>query len=130
MLTITCTTFNINLLCEKFYAYQLGKQSYFKVALIFFHSIQEGCFVLVGVVSLVTVCSSWDLSSLARDWTRATTVKAWHPKHYTTPEFSQEIIKWLHMITHDSQAALPSRTLHGTIIQVIYILHRMCQQSY
>ena len=28
--------FNINLLCEKFYAYQLGKQSYFKVALTFF----------------------------------------------------------------------------------------------
>ena len=34
MLTITCTNFNINLLCEKFYAYQLGKQSYFKVALL------------------------------------------------------------------------------------------------
>ena len=68
MLTITCTNFNINLLCEKFYAYQLGKQSYFKVALIFFFiPSKRGVFVLVGLVPLVAVSSSWDLSSLARD---------------------------------------------------------------
>ena len=44
MLTITCTNFNINLLCEKFYAYQLGKQPYFKVALIFFSLHSRGVF--------------------------------------------------------------------------------------
>ena len=62
MLTITSMNFNINLLCEKFYAYQLGKQSYFKVALIFFFIPPKRVFFffffLVDLVSLVTVNSS------------------------------------------------------------------------
>ena len=125
MLTITSMNFNINLLCEKFYAYQLGKQSYFKVALIFFfHSTQEGFFFFFffGWFGFFGHSEQqWDLSSLVRDWTQATTVKAVCQKHYTTKEFSQEVIKWLHVITDDSQASLSSRTLHGTIIQVRYI---------
>ena len=70
MLTITSMNFNINLLCEKFYAYQLGKQSYFKVALIFFFIPPKrvffffffGWFGFFGHSE-----QQWDLSSLVRD---------------------------------------------------------------